>query len=179
MYMRQDFTRLLISALGVTLVLGLLVSGASQSNAAAETKLEINGYVGVIQELKVPAAIDAIKELKIGDPQFLKEADSPDGYGIASCESGVLKKGEAQVQIFKLHFQSEDQAASAIELKCKRSKNRTALSVEDSENCRNSYFGLYFDGTYWSGYRREKETLVLLKAAVSQEDFYRFMEKAI
>jgi hypothetical protein len=179
MYMRQDLSRLLIFVLGVTLVFGFMMSGAGQRNAAAETKLEINGYVGVIQELKVPAAIDAIKELKIGDPQFLKEADSPNGYGIASCESGILKKGEAQVQIFKLHFQSEDQAASAIELKCKRSKNRSPLSVEDPENCRNSYFGLYFDGTYWSGYRREKETLVFLKAAVSQEDFYRFMEKAI
>jgi hypothetical protein len=177
--MRQDLSRLLISVLGVTLVLGFMMSGAGQRNAAAETKLEINGYVGVIQELKVPAAIDAIKELKIGDPQFLKEADNPDGYGIASCESGVLKKGEVQVHIFKLHFQSEDQAASAIELKCKRSKNRAPLSVEDPENCRDSHFGLYFDGTYWSGYRREKETLVLLKAAVSQEDFYRFMEKAI
>jgi hypothetical protein len=179
MSMRQDLSRLLIFALGLTLVLGFLMIGTSQRNAAAETKLEINGYAGVIQELKVPAALDAIKELKIGDPQFLKEADSPDGYGIASCESGVLQKGEVQVHIFKLHFQSEDQAASAINLKCKRSKNRSALSVEDSENCRNSYFGLYYDGTYWSGYRREKETLVLLKAAVSQEDFYRFMEKAI
>ena len=176
---RQGLSRLFIFAFGLTLVLCSLMSGAGQRNAAAETTLEMNGYVGVIQELKVPAAIDAIKELKIGDPQFLQELDSPDGYGIASCESGVLKKGEAQVHIFKLHFQSEDQSTSAINLKCKRSKNRTALSVEDSENCRNPYFGLYFDGTYWSGYRREKETLVLLKAAVSQEDFYRFMEKAI
>jgi len=179
MYIRKRLSRLLIFAFGLTLALCSLMIGAGQRNAAAETKLEINGYVGVIQELKVPAAIDAIKELKIGDPQFLKEADSPDGYGIASCESGVLQKGEAQVQIFKLHFQSDDQAASAINLKCKRSKNRSALSVEDSENCRNSYFGLYYDGTYWSGYRREKETLVLLKGAVSQEDFYRFMEKVI
>ena len=179
MSMRQGLSRLLIFAFGLTLVLCSLMIGASQSNAAEETQLQINGYEGALKPSEVPAALVAIKELKIGDPPFLKELDTPEGYGIASCESGVLKKGEVQVHIFKLHFQSEDQLTSAINLKGKRSKSRSVLSVEDSENCRNPHFGLYFDGTDWSGYRREKETLVLLKGPVSQEDFYRFMEKAI
>jgi len=179
MSMRRGFSRLLIFAFGLPLVLGFLTIGASQSNAAEETQLQINGYEGALKPSEVPAALVAIKELKIGDPPFLKELDTPEGYGIASCESGVLKKGEVQVHIFKLHFQSEDQATSVIQLKCKPSKSRAPLTIEDSTNCRTPYFGLYFDGTDWSGYRREKETLVLLKGPVSQEDFYRFMEKVI
>jgi hypothetical protein len=153
--------------------------GAGPREALGETKLEINGYVGTLQETEVPAAIQAIKDLRIGDPPILKEQDPPAEYGINSCESGVLQKGEVRVHVFKLHFQSEDQATSAINMKCKPSKSRGPLMVEDPTNCRNPYFGLFFDGTDWSGYRREKKTLVLLKAPVSQEDFYRFMEKVI
>ncbi len=180
MTMRRGFSRLLIFAFGLTLVLGFLMIGPSQSNAAEETQLQINGYEGALKPSEVPAALVAIKELKIGDPPFLKGLDTPEGYGIASCESGVLQKGSVQVHIFKLHFQSEDQATSVIQLKRNPSKKgRAPLTVEDSTNCRTPYFGLYFDGTDWSGYRREKETLVLLKGPVSQEDFYRFMEKAI
>ena len=180
MFIRRGFSLLVTFAFGITFVLGLLLIGHGQGNAAGETQLEINGYAGVIQESEVPAALDAIKELKIGDPPYLKDLGAPDGYGIASCEAGVLQKGSVQVHVFKLHFQSEDQATSVINLKCNPSKKgRAPLTVEDPTNCRNPYFGLYFDGTDWSGYRREKETLVLLKGPVSQEDFYRFMEKVI
>jgi hypothetical protein len=176
---RRGFSLLLAFAFGLTLAIGCLLMGADPGEAIGETKLQINGYEGTLNPSEVSAALVAIKELKLGDPPFLKELDAPEGYGIGSCEGGVLQKGSVQVHIFKLHFQSEDQAISAINLKSKRSTHRSPLSMEDPENCRNPYFGLCFDGTDWSGYRREKETLVLLKGAVSQEDFYRFMEKAI
>jgi hypothetical protein len=180
MSIRRGFSLLSAFTFGFALACSYLLVGAGQSEAAGEVKLSIYGYEGTLQTSESSAATLAIQELKIGDPPFLKELSAED-YGIASSESGVLRKGSFQVHVFKLHFRSEDQATSVINMKCKRSGHRTTnpLSVEDPENCRTPEFGLYSDGTAWSGYRREKETLVLLKGAVPQEDFYHLMEKVI
>ncbi|MBI3990467.1 MAG: hypothetical protein HY347_12730 [candidate division NC10 bacterium] len=145
----------------------------------AETRLSINGYEGILQGMDVPAALLAMKELKIGQPPFLKELEAIQAYGIDSSQSGVLQKGAARVHMFRLKFQSEGQAVSSINLKRQQSPQRPGLSVEDPMNTRNPDFGLFFDGTSWSGFRRQKEVVVLLKGAVSQEDFFRIMEKVL
>ena len=150
-----------------------------QRESLAETRLSINGYEGILREMDVPAALLAMKELKIGQPLFLKELETIEVYGIASCQGGVLQRGTDRVHVFRLKFQSEGQAVSSINLKRQQSPQRPGLSAEDPMNTRNPSFGLFFDGTSWSGFRRVKEVLILLKGAVSQEDFFRIMEKVL
>jgi hypothetical protein len=176
----RGFFLFLIFGLGLALSLGSLTAAAGAlGEFAAETRLSINGYEGTLQNLEPPAALLAIKELKIGDPPFLKELETPEGYGIIFSQDGALRKGAALVQVFKLQLSSEDQASSILNLKCKQPTHRSALTVEDPMNCRTPDFGLFFDGTNWSGFRKEKAVLVLMKGAVSQEDFFRIMEKVI
>lgn len=173
----RGFSLLLALCLSLAFCFASLTMAGGES--PPETLLSINGYEGRLQKVEVPATVQAIRELKIGDPPYLKELDSLDSYGIESCQGGVLQKGSALVHVFRLQFQSEDQAVSVINLNRKPTTTRPPLSAEDPTNCRNPYFGLYFDGKDWSGFRRVKDVLVLLKGAVSQEDFFRIMEKVI
>jgi len=89
---RRGFSRLLIFAFGLTLVLGFLTIGASQSNAAEETPLQINGYEGALKPSEVPAALTAIKEMKIGDPPFLKELDTQKDMGLPPARAGYCRR---------------------------------------------------------------------------------------
>lgn len=152
-------------------------TGGGEAEFVPEIKLSINGYEGVLRVMEVPAALLAIKELEIGQPPFLKELETVEAYGLDSSQSGVLQKGAARVHVFKLTFRSEGQAVTSLNLRRQRSAPRPGLMVEDPMNTRNPFFGLFFDGTSWSGFRRVKEVLILLKGAVPQEDFFRIMEK--
>ncbi len=168
--------------LWMPLLLGSMPVGAAEQDpngTAAETKLSVNGYEGVLEKIEIPEAVLAIEKLEIGDPPFLNKLDSPEAYGILSCQGGVLQKGAAVVHLFRLQFPSEEKVIANLHLKRKPTPKRGPLMVEDPTNCRNSDFGLYFDGTHWSGFRSENGALALLKGAVSQEDFFRIMEKAI
>ncbi|MDH7500012.1 MAG: hypothetical protein QHH30_06455 [candidate division NC10 bacterium] len=150
-----------------------------QNDSPSENLLSIDGYEGKLENIEIPATVQAIRELQIGDPAFLQELGSLDSYGISNCQGGVLQKGSAVVHVFKVRFRSEEQAVSVLNLKRKPSSKRGPLMVEDATNCRNPDFGLYFDGNDWSGFRRVKEVVVLLKGPVSQEDFFKIMEKII
>lgn len=153
--------------------------GESDPSSGNSRSISINGYEGRLEEIEIPASVQAVRELKIGDPPYLKELESLDSYGINGCQGGVIQKGSALVHVFRIQFGSEEQAVSVLNLKCKPSPKRSPLTVEDPTNCRNPYFGLYFDGNDWSGFRRVKDVVVLLKGAVSQEDFFKIMEKII
>ena len=144
-------------------------------------KLSIFGFEGMLEEIGVPSAISKIKKLKIGEPLFLKDLDAIEAYGINASSGGILKRGNEKVWVFKLEFGSEDQAISSINLKMGGSPQgtRKPLTIEDHRNCRNAYFGLFFDGTNWSGFRRNKGVLALMKGSVSQEDFFRIMERVL
>lgn len=166
-------------AMGSVFPLGsVAIAGGNQTESMAETRLSINGYEGILREMDVPAALLAMKELKIGQPLFLKELETIEAYGIASCQGG-LQRGTDRVHVFRLKFQSEGQAISSINLKRQPTERPGVLVVEDPKNTRNPHFRLFFDGTSWSGFRRKNEVVVLLKGAVSQEDFFRIMEKVL
>ena len=154
----------------------LTIAGGEQGE-----KLSIFGFEGMLQEMEVPSAISKIKKLKIGQPLFLKELEAVESYGIDSCLGGVLQRGKDQVRVFKLKFESEEKAVASINLEMGESPHgtRPPLIIEDPRNCRNPHFGLFFDGTYWSGFRRAKDVLALMRGAVSQEDFFHIMEKVI
>jgi branched-chain amino acid transport system substrate-binding protein len=159
----------------------VLIAAGQKAHALETTKMSINGFEGTLEKMDVPDAIRKIRELKIGEPAFLKEPEDVEEYGIQSSIGGILKRGEEQVQVFELEFKSEDQACSSLEMKTGESPVHTTgpLVVEDPMNCRNLYFGLFFDGTYWTGFRRDKGVLALMKGALSQEDFFHIMEKVI
>jgi len=177
---QRSFPLLLTLGLSLAFCLSPLQAVAGgQSGSPSEGSLSIHGYEGMLETMEIPATLQAIRELKIGDPPYLKELESLDSYGISNCQGGVLQKGSALVHVFKLQFGSEEQAVSVLNLKCKPNPKRSPLSVEDPTNCRTPYFGLYFDGNDWSGFRRVKEVVVLLKGPVSQEDFFKIMEKII
>lgn len=156
------------------------ISGDDQISSALESaKLSIAGYEGMLEKMDVPDAIEAISALKIGLPPFLKHIEKIQDCGIHSGVGGVLEKGKNQVKIFKLKFESDEQAISKINLKMQKSglEGIKLLKVEDPKNIRNRDFGLFFDGTSWSGFRREKNVIALMKGDVSQEDIYYIMGK--
>jgi len=127
-------------------------------------KLSISGFGGTLKQIEVSAAISEIKKLKIGQPPFLKDLDTIEAYGINSCSGGVLQKRNEEVWVFKLTFQSEEQAISSLNLKKERQKGHAThgtLAPEDETNVRNHDFGLFFDGSNWSGYRRNGGVLAL------------------
>jgi branched-chain amino acid transport system substrate-binding protein len=144
-------------------------------------KLSISGFEGMLKQIEISTAISEIKKLKIGQPPFLKDLDAIEAYGIDSCFGGVLQRQNEEVWVFKLKFQSEEQAISSINLKREKVPRRApgTLAPEDETNMRNRDFGLFYDGTNWSGYRREGSVLAFMKGAVSQEDFFRIMEKVL
>jgi branched-chain amino acid transport system substrate-binding protein len=145
-----------------------------------DEKMSIAGFEGMLKQMEVSTAISEIKKLEIGQPLFLKDREAIEAYGIDSCSAGVLERGNDKVSVFKLKFQSEEKTISSINLERKKLPRRTgALTVEDVTNLRNPDFGLFFDGTYWSGYRRNRGVLALMKGAVSQEDFFHIMEKVL
>jgi branched-chain amino acid transport system substrate-binding protein len=171
------------TSLVITFSLCLFLSFGSFTMAWGQQteKLSISGFEGTLEQIEVATAISEIKKLKIGQPLFLKDLEAIEAYGIDSCLGGVLQRGNEKVWLFKVKFQSEEQAISSINLKKEKVPRRTpgTLSPEDETNMRNREFGLFFDGTNWSGYRRDKGLLALMKGAVPQEDFFRIMEKVI
>lgn len=173
--------RFVALALTVALYLFFSLGSITIAGGGQEERLSTFGFEGVLHQMDVPSAIREIKKLRIGRPPFLKDLDAVEGYGIDSSLSGVLQRGNDRVWVFKLKFESEDQALSSINLKMGKLPygTRIPMGAEDPQNWRNSDFGLFFDGTYWSGFRRGKNVLALMKGAVSQEDFFHIMEKVI
>ncbi len=177
----MSMKRFISMVIGFSLSLFLSLGSVTITGGEQGEKLSIFGFQGMLEEIEAPSAISKIKKLKIGQPLFLKDLDSVEGYGIDSCLGGVLRRGQDKVWVIKLEFKSEDQAISSINLNRGEAPGgtRSPLTVEDPRNCRNPHFGLFFDGTYWSGFRRNKGVLALMKGAVSQEDFFHIMEKVI
>lgn len=157
----------------------LAIAQAEKGEDAAGMKISIFGYEGILEPMEAGQALDTIRTLVIGDPPFLREEVDASSASLASCLAGKIQKGEKVVHFFRLRFSSEASALSALNQKRKATRKESPLSVEDPSNCRTPYFGLYFDGKQWAGYRRAEGLLVLLKGAVSQEDFFHIMEKAL
>jgi|GEM_PF-3569274 len=169
-----------VLSLGMLAFLWILAPAqAGEGGISAATQISINGYEGTLEPVEVGVALDTARALGIGDPPFLKEDLNAASAGIVSCLAGTIQKEERVVHFLRLQFVSEAAALSALNQMRKATRKESPLSVEDPSNCRNPHFGLYFDGKQWSGYRRVEGSLVLLKGAISQEDFFRLMEKAL
>jgi len=101
------------------------VTGSAADAEKAPLKggeVSLYGFEGSLRKIPVPDALQAIKDAKFGNPPFLRVLDAGPDCGIHSSVGGVLKRGNDQVQVFKLQFESEDLAIASINLKKTRLK---------------------------------------------------------
>ena len=183
MFKKRQLVHVLLLVSCLIMALGAVTGAAADPEKAPLKGGEVSlyGFEGNLREIPVPDALQAIKDAKFGYPPFLKVLDAGPDCGFHSSVGGVLRRGNDQVQVFKLQFESEDLASASINLKKTRLKTPTAslARAEDPRNCRNGDFGLYFDETYWSGYRRDKDVVALIKGNVSQEEIFHLMTEIL
>jgi len=167
---------ILVTALHVALFFGC--GWGDTARAIEETELRIFGFEGVLQNTDVTNALSEIKGLRIGQPPFLKDM-GPTDHRIDKAHSAVLRKGRDEVRLFKLKFESEQQAIASLNLKTQPGQHDSInpYTIEDPKNCRNQDFGLFFDGTYWSGFRRNTDVIAIMKGDLTQEDMFHIMEE--
>ena len=148
------------------------------ARAIEETELRIFGFEGMLQKADVATALTEIKELHIGQPPFLRDLGTTD-HGVDKAHSAVLRKGRDEVRLFRLRFESEDQAIASLNLETQPGQHDSInpYTIEDPKNCRNQDFGLFFDGMYWSGYRRNTDVIAIMKGDLTQEDMFHLMEE--
>ncbi len=166
----------LITALNVILFLGC--GWGESACAIEETELRVSGFEGILQRTDVAHALSEIKGLRIGQPPFLRDLGATD-HGIEMALAAVLRKGRDEVRVFKLKFESEDQAIASLNLDRQAGPQDSInpYTIEDPKNCRNRDFGLFFDGMYWSGFRRSTDVIAVMKGDVTQEDMFHLMEE--
>ena len=142
------------------------------------TELRIFGFEGTLQKTDVANALIEIKDLRIGLPPFLRDL-GPTDFGIEQAQSALLRKGRDEVRLFKLEFESEQQAIASLNLEMQAGPNDSInpYTIEDPMNCRNQDFGLFFDGTYWSGFRRNTDVIAIMKGDITREDMFHLMEE--
>ncbi len=165
----------------VTALLAALFFNCGRGDTARAiegAELRIFGFEGVLQKADVANALSEIRDLRIGRPPFLRDL-GPTDDGIEKAHSAVLRKGRDEVRLFKLKFESEDRAIASLNLETRPSQydSTNPYTIEDPKNCRNQDFGLFFDGTYWSGFRRNTDVIALMKGDLTQEDMFHLMEE--
>jgi hypothetical protein len=136
---------------------------------APSRPVKIGGYEGKIYEGQTGIAIWMLLHFAFGRPPFLHEFPVVDEYGIKSCYIGSLFKEQVRVPVFKLVFRSEKEAIEALNLDSSEEEGG-ASEPANSLNYRNADSGAYTDGTFWSGYKRIKNILILVEGGIPRED---------
>jgi branched-chain amino acid transport system substrate-binding protein len=127
--------------------------------------LSIGQYRGRVYETQPGITMWMVLHFAFGRPPFIKDLPMIDEYGLKSCFTGALFKGQVRVPIFKLVFRSEEEAIEALNL----------VSF-DVECFRDPNSGLYTDGIYWAGYKRIKNVVVLAEGGIPLEDLQMILE---
>jgi branched-chain amino acid transport system substrate-binding protein len=127
--------------------------------------VNIGEYRGKIYESEPGITMWMVLHFAFGRPPFIKDFTMVDEYGLKSCSMGALFRGRVRVPIVKLIFKSEEDAVGALNLR--------GLEVE---GFRDTHSGLYTDGTFWAGYKRIKNILVLTEGEISREDLQMILE---
>ena len=125
----------------------------------------IGEYRGRIYETEPGITMWMVLHFAFGRPPFLKDFTMIDEYGLKSCFTGALFKGQVRVPIIKLIFRSEEEAVEAL-----------SLAGFDIEGFRDANSGLYTDGTFWAGYKRNKNVLVLAEGGIPREDLQMILD---
>jgi branched-chain amino acid transport system substrate-binding protein len=127
--------------------------------------VNIGEYRGKIYEADPGITMWMVLHFAFGRPPFIKDFTMVDEYGLKSCLMGALFKGRVRVPIVQLIFRSEEDAIAALN-----------LAGFEIEGFRDAHSGLYTDGTYWAGYKRIKNMLVLAEGEIPREDLQMILE---
>jgi branched-chain amino acid transport system substrate-binding protein len=127
--------------------------------------VSIGEYRGKIYETDPGITIWMVLHFAFGRPPFIKDFTMIDEYGLKSCFTGALFKGQVRVPIVKLIFSSEEEAIEALNLR-----------GFDAGGSRDIHSGLYTDVTFRAGYKRIKNIVVLAEGGISPEDLQMILE---
>ncbi len=134
--------------------------------------VSIGEYRGKIYQSQSELSMWMVLHFAFGRPPFLKDFTMIDQYGIKSSYAGTLVKGAIKVPIAKFVFRSEEEVIEALNL----FDFEPGLPAEQAEklmnrtNYRNEESGRYTDGSFWAGYERHGNVLVLASGAISSAD---------
>ena len=127
--------------------------------------VNIREYKGKIYETDPGTTMWMVLHFAFGRPPFFKEFTMVDEYGLKSCFMGPLFKGQVRVPIVKLIFKSEEDAIEALN-----------LESFEAGGSRDTHSGLYTDGTFWAGYKRVKNMVVMAEGGIPREDLLMILE---
>jgi branched-chain amino acid transport system substrate-binding protein len=134
--------------------------------------VSIGAYQGKIYKSQPELTMWMVLHFAFGRPPFLKDFTMIDQYGIKSSYSGRVVTGKIQVPIAKLVFRSEEEVIEALNL----FEFEPGLPPEEREkvmsptNYRNGESGRYTEGSFWAGYERHGNVLVLATGAIPLAD---------
>jgi len=109
----------------------------------------------------------------LGRPSFIKDFHIMDEYGLKSTSVGTLFKGKVKAQVYKLVFRSEEDAIGSLNLtpfEDGEVPTQVAENTDEMTNYRDKHGGIYTDGTYWAGFKRVGNVVVLSSGDIPRED---------
>jgi hypothetical protein len=144
-------------------------------------QIKVGEYQGKIYESEPGITVWLLLHFAFGRPPFLRELSPIDEYGFKACFAGALFKGQVRVPVFKLVFRSEKEAIEALNFEARESEGMGQGEGErvDPVNYRNADSGVYTDGTFWSGYKRIENVVVLIEGGIPQDDLRMILEAEI
>ena len=134
--------------------------------------MSIGEYRGKIYKSQPELTMWMVLHFAFGRPPFLKDFTMIDQYGIKTTYAGTLVKGAIKMPVAKLVFKSEEEVIEALNL----FEFEPGLPPEQREkamnptNYRNGESGRYTEGTFWAGYERRGNVLVLASGAIPLAD---------
>lgn len=130
------------------------------------TPIGIGEYAGKLHATPPEVALYMVIHFTTGLPPFIRRLPIIEDYGLDTCFTGVLRRGEVQVPVSKLIFRSAVEAAAALNLTSPELPEVPGEKEGDQgqfQNFRSPDQGLYADGTFSSGYVRVGRILVMAK----------------
>ncbi|HEX9920327.1 MAG TPA: hypothetical protein VGB21_02425, partial [Candidatus Methylomirabilis sp.] len=138
-------------------------------------QIKVGEYQGKIYESEPGITVWLLLHFAFGRPPFLRELSPIDEYGFKACFTGGLFKGQVRVPVFKLVFRSEKEAIEALNFKASDAEGE----AKDQVSYRDADSGIYTDGTFWSGYKRVKNVVILVEGGIPREDLRMILEAEI
>jgi branched-chain amino acid transport system substrate-binding protein len=139
---------------------------------AEGTHLRIGEYAGTVYETPAGTTMWMVLHFALGRPPFVKDLQLVDEYGLKRCFVGALFKEKTRVPVYRLIFGSEEDAVNALNLAPSEAEGMGTQKdrPQGATNFRNAHEGMYSDGSYWAGFKRVGNKLVMAAGGVPRED---------
>jgi hypothetical protein len=141
-------------------------------------EIKVGEYQGKTYEAQPGITVWLLLHFAFGRPPFLRELSPIDEYGFKACFAGALFKGQVRVPVFKLVFRSEKEAIEALNFQPPDAEGgeRREAEPKDQVSYRDADSGIYTDGTFWAGYKRVKNVVILAEGGIPREDLRMILE---